>query len=68
MTFEDAISKAVSEAHRTDNVIYVYKGDNVYPWAFSLNYKHGWLFKAFPSGCGILSREGRNILGRGLNE
>ena len=68
MTFEEAVSRAVLNSRLTGNVVYVYAGDSEYPWSFSNTHKEGWLFKAFPGGRRILSREGRNILGRGLDE
>ena len=68
MTFEEAVFKAVLDSHQIGKVVYVYMGDNEYPWSFSNTHKEGWLFKAFPGGRRILSREGRNILGRNLDE
>ena len=68
MTFEEAIFKAVTTSHQVGLVVYVYGSGEDGVWSFSHERKNGWLFKAFPGGRRILSREGKNILGRGLNE
>ena len=68
MTFEEAIFKAVTTSHQVGLVVYIYRGKEDGVWSFSHERKDGWLFKAFPGGRRILSRNGKNLSAANLNE
>lgn len=56
MNFFKAIAETIDEAKRTGNLMYLHKDKTGY--FISRDWQKGWLFKAYPGGLKILSREG----------